>query len=80
MGTVGRLGFCSRIPPGVEVDDGVGGGEVEAGAAGFEGDEEDGDVVGFVEAVDLGHAVAGGAVDVAVGDLLLFELFFEYRE
>ena len=42
VGAVGGLGFGGGIPPRVEVDDGVGGGEVEAGAAGFEREEEDG--------------------------------------
>ena len=41
MGAVGGLGFGGGIPPRVEVDDGVGAGEVEAGAAGFEGEEEE---------------------------------------
>ena len=67
VGTVRGLSFGGGIPPGVVVDDGVGGGEVESGAAGFEGDEEYGDVVAVVEAVDFGHAIACFSVDVAEG-------------
>ena len=40
VGAVGGLGLGGGVPPGVVVDDGVGGGEVEPGAAGLEGDEE----------------------------------------
>ena len=41
MGAVGGLRFGGGIPPRVEVDHGVGAGEVEAGAAGFEREQED---------------------------------------
>jgi hypothetical protein len=36
VGAVGGLGLGGRIPPRVEVDDGVGAREVEAGTAGFQ--------------------------------------------
>ena len=36
VGAVGGLIFCGGVPPGVVVDDGVGVGEGESGAAGFE--------------------------------------------
>lgn len=39
VGTVGGLGLDSGVPPEVEVDDVAGGGEVEAGAGGFQGEE-----------------------------------------
>jgi hypothetical protein len=58
MGAVGGLVLDGRVPPGIVVDDGVGGGEVEAGAAGFEADEEQGDLAGL-EALDGGGAVGG---------------------
>ena len=45
VGPVGGLCFGSGIPPGIVVNDGIGGGEVEPGPAGFEGNEKDGDVV-----------------------------------
>ena len=44
VGAVGSLGFDSGVPPGVEVENGIGSGEVEADAASFEADEEDRDV------------------------------------
>lgn len=58
VGAVGRLVFGGRIPPRVVVDDGVGGGEVEAGAAGFEGNEEDG-LGAILEVVDEAASVLG---------------------
>lgn len=36
VGAVGGLGFGGGVPPWVEMDDDVGGGEVEAVSAGFE--------------------------------------------
>ena len=36
VGAVGGLGFGDRVPPRVVMDDGVGGGEIEPGAAGLE--------------------------------------------
>ncbi len=72
VGAVGGLGFDGGIPPRVKVDDGIGGGKVEAGAAGFERKEEDGRRFGggILETVHLGLAGAGrhGAVEVGVGD------------
>lgn len=40
VGAVGGLGFGGGVPPWVEVDHDIRGGQVEAVAAGFEGDEE----------------------------------------
>jgi hypothetical protein len=64
------------------MDDGVGAGEIEAGAAGFQGDEENGDVGRGLETVDLGLAGAGRerAVEVTVGDFLRDEFLAEERE
>ena len=67
VGAVGGLGFGGGIPPGVVVDDGVGGGEVEAGAAGLEGDEEERDFSGL-EILDELAAVLGGSGEFEVGD------------
>jgi hypothetical protein len=36
VAAIGGLIFDGGVPPGIEVDDGVGGGEVEASAASFE--------------------------------------------
>ena len=41
VGAVDGLGFDGGVPPGVEEEDVVGAGEVEAQAAGFERDEEE---------------------------------------
>ena len=65
VGAVGGLGFDGRVPPRVEVDDGVCFGEVEAEAAGFETDEEDAFFGVALEGVDLGGAVGGFAIDAA---------------
>ena len=69
MRAVGGLVFDGRVPPGVEVDDVVGLGEVEAEAARLEADEEYRRIA-FLEILDGGGALAGGlpAVEVFVGD------------
>jgi hypothetical protein len=41
VGAVGRLVFDRRVPPGILMDDRVGGGQIEAGTAGFEADHEE---------------------------------------
>ena len=79
VGAVGGLVFSSWVPPGVVVDDGVGASEVEAGASGFEGDEEDGDV-GGLEVFDEFAAVFGGAGEFEVGDVEAVELLFDEGE
>ena len=58
VGAVSRLVFGGRVPPGVVVDDGVCGGEVESGASGFEGNEEDG-LGAILEVVDEAAPVLG---------------------
>lgn len=65
---VGGLGFDGWVPPGVVVDDGVCGGEVEADAAGFEADEEEGDFA-VLELLDGGVAVFGAAGEFDEGDV-----------
>ena len=56
MGAVTGLILDSRIPPGVHVDDVVGGGQVEAEAACFERDEKDIAVAGL-KGVDSGFPI-----------------------
>ena len=63
VGAVDGLGFDGGVPPGVEEDDIGGGGEIEAGAAGFEADEEGGGAVVGLEFLDELAAVFGGAVE-----------------
>ena len=41
VGAIGRLRLRGGVPPGIVVDDGVGAGEVETGAAGLQADQED---------------------------------------
>ena len=60
VGAVRGLGLGGGVPPRVVVDDGVGGGQVEAGAAGFEGDEEQRGFAGL-EILDEFAAVLGSA-------------------
>ena len=76
VGAVGGLGFGGRVPPGVVVDDGVSSSEVEAGAASFEGDEENGNVV-FLELFDESSAVLRGSGEFEVGGLAGDELVFD---
>ncbi len=68
VGAVDGLGFDGGVPPGVEEVDVVGGGEVEAEAAGFEGDEEEGAGGVGLEMLDALLAVAGFAIEIFVDD------------
>jgi hypothetical protein len=61
------------------VDHGVGGGQVEAGAAGLERDEEDGDRAGL-EALDQFAAVLAGAGEDQVRDPPFFQQLLDQRE
>jgi hypothetical protein len=63
VGAVDGLGLGGRVPPGVEEEDVLGGGKVEAEAAGLEADQEELAVVVFLEAPDARFAVAGAAVE-----------------
>ena len=67
VGAIGGLVLDGGVPPGVEEDDLGGGGEVEAGTAGLQGDEEDVGLAGL-ETVDLGAALGGGGAAVEVAD------------
>ena len=64
MGAVGGLIFSGGIPPGVDVNNRVGGGEGEAGATGLEADQKDGEVA-ILEGVDAFLALPGFAGDYA---------------
>ena len=68
VGAVDGLGLDGRVPPGVEQVNVLGGGQVQAEAAGFEADQEDRAVGVGLEPLDLGGAVAGAAVEVFVDD------------
>ena len=79
VGAVGSLIFGGGVPPGVEVDHGVGGSKVEAGATGFKGDEKNGDVFAL-EFVDEIAAVFGGSGEEEVADAAGGELAFDERK
>jgi len=76
---VGRLGLDRRVPPGVEVDHGVRGGEVQSHAAGLEADQEDRGLA-LLEAADDLLAVARVAGEQLVGDAGALELRLDQRE
>jgi hypothetical protein len=80
VGTVDGLGFDGGVPPWVEEEDVVGGGEVEADAAGFEGDEEEGAGGIGLKTVDALAAVAGLTVEVLVGEAGEVEVVLEDGE
>ena len=68
VGAVDGLGFDGGVPPGVEQEDVVGAGEVEAEAAGLEADQEEPGVGIVLELLDGRFAVAGFAVEIGVAD------------
>src|SRR6266446_10074589 len=41
VGAIGRLVLDRRVPPGIVMDHGIGGRQIEAGAASFEADQEE---------------------------------------
>ena len=68
VGAVDRLRFDGRVPPGVEQEDVLGRGQVQAEAAGLQADQEQLAVRVVLEALDARLAVARAAVEVLVGD------------
>ncbi len=77
VGAVDGLGFDGGIPPGVEEEDVVGGGEIESDPAGFEADKKDGAVGSGLKAVNFSGAVFALSIEVRVGNVLLIELGFD---
>jgi hypothetical protein len=67
VGAVGGLVLDRRVPPRVVVDHGIGGGQVEAEAAGLEADQEDRHPA-LLEAADRGFAVGRVAGEQRIGD------------
>src|SRR5690606_17498618 len=63
---VGGLVFHGGVPPGIEVNDRVGGGQVETAAAGLQTDQEDRNGGVGLEAIDALRAILGAAVQVLV--------------
>ena len=68
VGTVSGLALHRRVPPGVIVDHGICGGQVEAAAAGLEADEEQGHFAGLEAVLEL-HA-SGRAQEVPTTRML----------
>jgi hypothetical protein len=68
MRAIDRLRFDRRVPPRIEQEDVLGGGEVEAEAARLEADQEQLAVRIGLEAVDARVTVARPAVEVLVGE------------
>ena len=62
VGSVGRLVLDHRIPPLVEVDDGVGPLKIQAEAARFEAQQEDGYAFVAVEPIDANLPVTCGVI------------------
>ncbi|MNY00594.1 hypothetical protein D3C86_1330940 [compost metagenome] len=79
VGAVAGLGLGGRVPPGVEVDHGIGGGEVEAGAAGLEADQEHRHLAGL-ERLHRRAAILGGAGELDVGDLARLQFVLDQAE
>ena len=79
IGAVSGLVFGGGVPPGVEMNHGIGGGEVESGTAGLQGDEEDGDVF-VLELLDEFAAVFGRAGEEEIADAAGGEFAFDERE
>ena len=67
VGAVDGLVFDGGVPPGIEEDDVAGGSQVQAEAAGFEGDEEDARAFGGLEFLDEVAAVFSVAGEVKGG-------------
>ena len=68
-GAVGGLHFDGGIPPRIEVDDVIGGGQVQAHAARFEADEKEGNIRVVLELIHFGLAVFRLPVEIHVFDL-----------
>ena len=69
MRAVDGLSFDGRIPPRIAEDNVAGGGEVEAGAGGFEREEENRFGAIALELIDEFSAVFGGAGELEVTDV-----------
>src|SRR5213083_2518087 len=75
MGPVGGLRLDRGIPPGIEMNDGVGGGEIEADTARFQADQEDWNRGIALEAIHDFLTLFGRAVEIAEWNLELLQAF-----
>src|SRR5205807_7008248 len=75
MGAVGGLRLDRGIPPRIEMNDGVGGGEIEADTAGFQADQEDWNRGIALEAIHDFLTLFGRAVEIAEWNIELLQAF-----
>src|SRR5438128_5488354 len=75
MGAVGGLRLDRGIPPRIEMNDGVGSGEIEADAAGFQADQEDWNRGIALEAIHDFLTLFGRAIEIAEWNLELLQAF-----
>src|SRR5690606_7074684 len=80
VAAVDGLGFDGGVPPRVEEEDIARGGEVEAGAAGFEADQKHRSVGVVAEAGNAFGAVLGAAVEADPADLALSQSWLDQRQ
>src|SRR5205823_4960281 len=75
MGAVGGLRLDRGIPPRIEMNDGVGSGEIQADAAGFQADQEDGNRGIALEAIHDFLTLLGRTVEVAEWNFEVLQAF-----
>ena len=82
VGAVAGLVFHGRVPPGVEVDDVAGTGEVEPGASRFQADEENAGRIAVLKLIDGLAACLGGSAAIQPQRAVsgLFERLFQLVE
>ena len=82
MRAVAGLVFDGRIPPGIEMEDVAGAGQIQACTSGLEADEEKGRAFASLIVFDEGLALLlrGAAVEALEGDLVGLEMQFEEVE
>jgi len=75
-------GLCldGGIPPGIEDEDVIGGGEVQPESARLEADEEDAAIRVGLKAVDVFFSFSGLAIEVLVDDTAIFEMLADDGE
>src|SRR5207245_10441040 len=75
MGAVGGLRLDRGIPPRIEMNDGVGGREIQADAARFQADQEDWNRVIALETIHDFLTLFGRAVEITEWNLELLQAF-----
>src|SRR3954467_11708184 len=75
MRAVGGLRFDRWIPPRIKVNDGIGGGKIQADAACFQTDQEDGNRGIALEAIHDFLTLFGGAIEITEWNIELLQAF-----